>query len=94
MGLFYKLMVVFYVSACVGVLQNAGEEVGCELEFAILAGAENDALRYSAGSHYGQGLGEDTFIDEDHVGSGFLLCPAAQGVHHADSFGCCRGFVE
>ena len=79
--------VVLDAALRVGILDHAGEEVGRELQFAVLACAERDALGHGAGAHHGQGLGEDALVHEDGVGACLLLFAGAQGVHHRDGFG-------
>ena len=78
----------------IGVLEDAGEEVGRELQLFVAAHAQGDALWHGAGAHHGQRLREDAFVDEDGVGAGFLLVAGAQGVHHGDGFGCGGAFVQ
>ena len=83
----HEVAVVLDASFGVGVLEDAGEEIRREFQFAIFSYTERDALGDGTGAHHGQGLGENAFVHEDGVGAGFLHVAGAQGVHHRDSLG-------
>ena len=94
MGFLYEGTVVLDAALCVGILDDAGKEIRCELQFAVFPHTERDALGYGTGTHHGQGLGEDAFVHKDGVGAGFLHVAGTQGVHHRDGLGGGSTFVQ
>ena len=67
MCLLHKVAVVFHISACVGVLQYAGEYVGSEFGFLIFSCAYLYALRNGTRSHHRQCLRENILVHEHDV---------------------------
>ena len=94
MGFLHKSAIVVQASVCIGILDDAGKEVGGELQFFITSYAEGNALGHDTGAHYGQCLGEDTFVHKDSVGARLLHVAGTQGMHHRDGFGGGSAFVQ
>jgi len=73
MCFFGKFSVVFRITVCIRILQDAGKEVICKFKIPELSGTDFNALRDGASGDDRQGLREDIFVDKHHVGSRLLL---------------------
>lgn len=71
MCFFGKFSVVFRITVCIRILQDAGKEVICKFKIPELSGTDFNALRDGASGDDRQGLREDIFVDKHHVGSAF-----------------------